>query len=532
MAYFSLHAYDADVWIREFRGLNQSDVGLNPNPNYAAEEWNLETPDGVLQPEALSTYVVGGLTDRIETAANFYRRWYKGSGSSEWLVAASGGKLWYRQEGSDNYWTDMDMPTGISSFQNNVWSCATYEITENGKTIDVLLMSNADDGMIMVVPPDRPANWADKAEHDWDWVKGFTWARTKSARWAIRTVNTLGKKFGVIARHAERIWGGNIAGEPDTLMYSKPYDPTDWAADVDHPEDGGGDVMQPTWDGTSFTALVSFGDQLLAFKQNRVWRIVGTDPGVFEFREQYGEGSAYGNTIVSDGEKVYMVDTRGMSIYDGMTVSPYNRDAVKELWRNINRDAMDQMAAAVYDQRYYLAFPEGTSAVNNALLIYNFRDGTVLYSKTRYIESFLKTNTKLYAASSQTPGRLFEINYDSWVTGASRDIATKWVSPWMDLGYKRIQKGGFDLYFIPEVQNEEVTLKFSIQTEKKLKTKTYTVKPLTDEQRAKPKEHRGKRLHFGGMGRKFRVIIETSAGSTAPWRLIGGLQLVVETDPD
>ena len=47
-----------------------------------------------------------------------------------------------------------------------------------------------------------------------------------------------------------------------------------------------------------------------------------------------------------------------------------------------------------------------------------------------------------------------------------------------------------------------------------------------------PKEHRMKRLHFGGMGRKYRIIIETAAGVTAPWRIVGGLQLVVETDPD
>jgi hypothetical protein len=52
VAYFSLHSYDADVWISEFRGLNQSDTGLNPNPVYAAIAENVETPNGVLQPQA------------------------------------------------------------------------------------------------------------------------------------------------------------------------------------------------------------------------------------------------------------------------------------------------------------------------------------------------------------------------------------------------------------------------------------------------------------------------------------------------
>jgi hypothetical protein len=93
-------------------------------------------------------------------------------------------------------------------------------------------------------------------------------------------------------------------------------------------------------------------------------------------------------------------------------------------------------------------------------------------------------------------------------------------------------KGGFDLYFTPEVQDEAVTLTISIQTEKKTKTKHYTVNPLTEREREAEKEHRYKRLHFGGSGRRFRLIIETEAGVTAPWRLIGGIQMIVETDSD
>ena len=297
------------------------------------------------------------------------------------------------------------------------------------------------------------------------------------------------------------------------------------------PEDGGGDVQQPSWDGSSFTALIPFGDQLIALKQNRVWRILGTNPGEYEMREQYGGGSAYKGTVASDAERIFMADADGINIYDGMSVTPYRREMTEKIWRTINRSAMDQMAAVFYQQRYYLAFPTGESKVNNAVLVYNLHDNTILYYSDIYIESFLPTGDTLYATSSSQPGKLYTLSYDSWVCGKARNAAVRWASPWMDFGYKRIQKGGFDLYFVPEVQEEAVELKFSIQTEKKLKTKTYTVNPLTEEQRAKPKEHRGKRLHFGGMGRKFRVIVETEA-QTAPWRLIGGLQLVVETDPD
>lgn len=540
MAYFSLHSYDADVRIPGFRGLNQSDIGMNPDITHAIEEENLETPNGVLQPGAAIEVLPGGFENRIETIANFFRRRYEGPGSQEWLVAATDGKLYYKQAGSTEEWTEIGMPTGITAFQNNVWSCVTYEITESDVTVDVLLISNADDGMFMVVPPDRPAIWADQHDHEWDWMSDYTWEHVKSESWVIRTVNTRDMKFGTIARSAERIWGGNIAGEPDMLMYSRPYDPTNWLAageDPDDPEgmpeeDGAGDILQPSWDGTNFTALCQFGDQLIAFKQNRVWRILGTNPGEYTFKEQYGGGAPYGGTIVVDTERIFMVENDGLSAYDGMSVTPVQRDLTKALWRTVNRAAMHQMVAVVFQQRYYLSFPVGDSTVNNALLIYDFHDGTVLHYSDIYIESFLKTDDRLYATSSSIPGKILEIKYDSWVTGKARGNATKWVSPWMDFGYKTIKKGGFELSLYPEVQNEAVELKLTIQTEARMRTKRVLVQPLTSEQRMLEREHKVKHVHFCTVGRKFRLIIETAEGVTAPWRLLGGIQMKVDIEQD
>jgi len=534
MAYFSLHAYDADVWVREFRGLNQAEESLNADPMYAAEAENMETPNGVLQPQAAPLQYDGSFQRRVETIASFTRRWYSGAGKNEWYVLCEGGHLYQHQAGSTADWDEISLPSGITAYQSSVWSCVTYEITENNQTIDVMLMSNGKDGMIMIIPPDRATTHEDLHEHTYGWMKSYTHKELHSPKWTIRTVNTQGKKFNVIERHMERIWGGAITDNPDMLMYSRPYDPTDWTAagQDEEPEDGAGDVLQPSWDGDSFHALRRFGNQLLALKKNKIWKIQNAHPGEYVFSEQYGEGTSYFNTLAVDKERMFMMTADGLAVYDGMTTSPYGRQQVEKIWRTVNRAALDQMCAALFRDRYYIAFPVNGSAVNNAMLVYNMTEGTILYYKDFYVESFMPTDDELFMTSSTLPGKVFILRYDSWETGAASGAATRWVSPWMDFGYKRIQKGGFDVYFIPEVQDTAVELKFSVQTEKKLKTKRYTVQPLTAEQRARPKEHRGKRLHFGGMGRKFRVIVETEAGVTAPWRLIGGLQLVVETDPD
>ena len=547
MAYFSLHAYDADVWVPQFLGLNQSDDGMNQDIRYAAEQENVETVGGALQPRAAFSYLEGGFEGkRIETLAMIHRRWYAGNGSKNWFVAAVNGKLYFKQMGEATPWMQIEMPSGITSFQSSAWSWVTYQQTvqgddENDIIVDVLIISNAVDGMFMVIPPEAPYKWEYFRQHNWsEYDTEYTWGSVLTDHWTTIKIDEgqygLTKNFGVIERSNDRLWGCAIPGDPDILMYSTVYDPTDWDLDDEsreHPEQGPGDVQQPSWDGAEFTALKQFGDQLLAFKQNRVWRILGIGPHEYEFKEQFGGGTKYPNTIAVGIEQVFMVSDDGPMVYDGMSVAPWRQEQIKKLWQTVNRDAMDQMCAALYNQRYYLAFPVGDSAVNNALLIFNLEDGTILYHSGVYIESFLSTIYGLFATSSSVPGQMLEIKYDSWQEQSVCGSATKWVTPWMDFGYKRIQKGGFDLYFAPEIAgNEPVTLSFSIQTEKKVKTKKYVVQPLTEAQKEANRQYRYKRMHFGGMGRKFRVIIQTDEGVTEPWRLVGGLHLVVETDPD
>lgn len=532
MANFSLHAYDADVWIREFKGINQGEEGLNPDLDYAAEAVNMETPGGVLQPHAgyRVTDSRGVFAEnRVETLAHFHRRW-SNADVKEWMVCAAGGQLYAAAVEENPVWFRITLPEGVDAYAKNTWSWVTYELNEEGHdTLDVLLLSNDEDGMIMVIPPDRRNIWQDAITQSLTWANpnNYTWGKEYSEEWNIRPVDTEGYKFGVIERYSERIWGGNVKDNPDMLVYSRPYNVEDWSppGPDEQPEDGGGTIQVPSWDGDSFTSLKAFGDQLLALKEHRIWRVMGTNPGEFVVKEQFGDGAPFPNTVCVDVERVFMADEDGISVYDGMSVMPFMQDLYKKIWRTVNRSAMDQMCAALFNHRYYLAFPVNGSTTNNAVLVYNFDDRTMLYYTDLHVESFLPTNETLYATTSTLPGEILEVKYDSWLAGKASGAATRWESQWLDFGYKRIVKGGFEFYFLPEVQDEAVTLKISIETEKKIKTKTYTVNPSD-------REHRNKRLHFGGSGRRFRVIIETEAGVTAPWRLIGGVQMVVETDPD
>lgn len=498
-SYNSIGAYDATAVYPEFRGLMQYGDGINTDPRYAVEAFNCDTTNGMLQPLGEPRALPGELDAPIQTLACLHRRWY--ADDQELLVASAGGRL-YARTLKEQVWTELLMPDGLAGWQGSEWSWCAYEINPEGAEapVDVLLMSNPLDGMIM--------------------IRGDTLAVSRA---------DTPRKFGVIERYAERIWGGAVPDDPDMLVYSAPYDPTNWEADQDIPEDGAGDILQPSWDGDSFTALKAFGSQLIAFKRHRVWRVLGTNPGEYTFKEQYGGGAPYAPTIAVDAERIFMLTDRGVAVYDGAAVTPYYQEYAQDVFCRMNLAAMDAACACLWHDRYFCAIPIDGSDVCNAVLVYNTLENTWLLHTAVRVSAFLATEDALYFTSPDSPCRVSVWTENCWQSGGAA-VPLRWVSPWNDLGAKTIVKGGFEVYFLAEVQTVPVTLSISIQTEKKTKTKAYTVQPLTQEQLAAGKGSRQKRLHFGGTGRRFRLIIE--AEGSAPWRLVSGLSVVAEIDPD
>lgn len=494
MAYNVLNAYDARARIPQFLGLMQYGNEGTSNPCYAREGVNMMTPGGVLQPCAKPKTLKPELTAPIETLARFYRRWHAQENEQEVLVAASGGKLYYALNSAQS-WTQLEFPEDVTEWQSNRWSWVTYEINEEGKDpIDILLLSNAKDGMV--------------------YVRGDTLK--------VEPVKTP-YKFNVITRYSERIWGGAAPDEPDMLAYSKPFDPTDWAANTEIPEDGGGDIRQPSWDGDSFTHMVQLGSQLICFKKQRIWRVLGTDPGEYTFKEQYGGGASYPGTVAVDSEKIYMLSSDGLLSYDGLNASPFMQEYAQDVWARLNKAKLDRACACMHRECYYLSVALDDSEVNNAVVIYNTREQTWLLRDDLNVERWLSSGDTLYFTSSVAPGRLYEYVEDGWANGGTA-VKCRWISPWNDLNYRDYNKGGFSVYLTAECR-KELNLSISIQTEKKKKTKVYTVKPPEEGKFAKQK-----RMFFGGRGRRFRIIIESDG--EAMWRLIGGIEIIAEIDGD
>ncbi len=490
--------YETSAGIVQFGGLMQDGDGRNLDMRYAVDAINCDTTGGSLAPMKKGVQLAGDLPAPIGTLAVLYRRFHSVEAEKQVLIAAAGSSLYYRLM-TDETWTEI-----YDQLTNDNLDYVAYEVNEESATIDVLLMTNADDGMICVYGDDLTV-----------------------------TAVTTPYKFGILTRHAERIWGSGIEDYPDKLVYSGAYDPFNWTVDtqeeLDVPEDAPGEILQPSWDGDSFVALRTFGDQLLAFKKTRVWRILGTDPGTYIMKEQYGGGTIEENSVVVFGSYAYMLSYNGLMRYDGADVIPFRQQAIKDVVGRINAPYINKAYAAMWGVKYCVAVPVDESTINNAIIVYDTVEHTFNVIEDVNVKAFLAADGVLYYTTDDTPGTV-------WQMGEGDSLPVTWISGYQDTGRKNAVKSAFIVYLtvhvdtIPDVtpegggdpipQEQGFDMDVTIRTEKKEKKKTFTVLP----------GDKMKRLNISNSGRWFQIELNTE--TTLDWRLLGGVQIDMELDHD
>ena len=490
--------YSTNVLIPYFTGLNQSGDGYNTDVKYAREMENVNVEGGSFQPMREGLLIPQELSKPIGTLARLHRRY--GTNTGTLLVAISDGEVYTKALDGSDAWVKRYPGSEQTKLTESDCDWLTYEVNERdgqvlANPVDVLIFTNAKDGMFCL--------YGDTLQvvH----VQVTTDPELKPSE---------DIKFGVIARYNERIWGAGIEGDPDKLMYSTPYNPFNWQQNTEIPEDGAGDILQPSWDGDKFVALRQYGDNLLAVKRNSIWRIYGTDPSSFTMSQQYGSGTIVENTLVVFNDRAYMLGQNGMMIYDGTGVYAFKQENVRILMeKQVNYSAIDKACAWMRDRTYCLALPINGSSYCNAVLEYNTAEDTLALRTGVSVDGFLQVDDRLFYTSATEPGRVYEMQDRIGMT-----IPCKWVSGWQDLGLKQSVKSAFVLYMMVESE-APVELRVGIRTEKKLKQKIINTKP-------------GKmtRLHLNLQGREFRLEIQSY--SAVPFTISGGIRIDLELDPD
>ena len=539
----SVNKYDATLTIDGFRGLMQFDENesVNTDMRYAVDGKNFDTRDGNLQPKALPVAAVPSDTfsPEIEGSGLLRKSTIDGTGfyGNKNYLFILGKKInnaylvRFIAPGCESSWAS-DMLEGTIDGLNGSFVQYEHIYTPAGSAstkVDAIYHSDASNGM---------RGWAILSN-------------------AVLTIGvTTPYNIGIITRYGERIWGADITGEPDLVVYSAPYDPEDWSINQQIPEDGAGEVRIPSFDGDRITAMIPFSNSLLIFKEHHIWRLTGLSPDEYQFQEQFGGGTIYPNTVVIYNEAVYFLTDDGVCVYDGLSVKPFQQYALRTLWRDMPIRNLNLRApvGVVWKNKYILSFPgKSTDTKNTQTVVYDFENGSwsvagVEFSANAYhvvdndlyMIVVMPPNTfgqglsalkQWYGAIDETPASV-----QNTVTSFE---GFDWVSPWSDLGVKDVLKTDFKLRFwiqthvnltgaSPITENEKLKLSITLETERGSKTRELIFDSNVDEEI---------KMNFHLTGRKVRMMISVRNAEdevTMPcWcKIMGGMQLIADVAKD
>lgn len=500
------------------KGIWQAAGDTNIDAGYAYRAENIRTEHGLLA-SAHGTSAAFACPEpgvKIETFTRFYRRSKRDeSGDPEGdaanvYVACGGGNIytitraggWIRCVPYDAAGSEMTTP-----FMCDKWSCVTYEETEDGETIDILILSNAKDGMYVIRGTEGGLSRVERRK-----------LNIGSGSQEVR--------FAVLGRYAERIWGTGDEKHPDTVFYSRPYSPFDWTAAEDSvAETGGGEIAIPTWDGDSFISLNTFGGYLLAVKRNSVFEIRGTDPSTFAVHETYGtDGPVQGATVCVDRLGMYYLSREGLGMYDGTAIQLMGRDALHEIMSARMEDSQDEATACMCSHVYYLALAvrEGDFPVaeNNMVVEFDTERGTFMIRTGIRVKDFYALDGRVYYTDAQSPNQIM-LYSDPGARGYDGlPMQCLWETTWLDLG-KSLVKRDFVLRFTAEADEKDLPLELTIVTERREKTK----KILLADRR------RDYRVKIQNAGRRVKLRIR-SGDRAAGWRMTGGMEVEYTFDEE
>ena len=512
-------ARTASIEIKTFSGIDQSSGAHNLNMNLAYLAQNCNTEYGALAPSAGFKAVYPSLPNKIVTLCSFYRRSHEVESERRVLVAATENSLYAILEGG-SAWALL-----MNGFQNGEWSWVAYETVRNNGTpgdnsddytTDVLILSNPKDGVVVVY--------------------GDTLTAEKKS--AI-------PKFSKLERHGERIWGIGVPGEPDNLYYSQPFNPLEWGQVFDPvdgttvlPEQSGGVIQWPTWDGDKFIAIKRFSNNLLAFKERSAFYVRGLTAGEFAVVEAYGsDGIIAGDTIVTDGASAFYLADGGLGVYDGDTAQLLDNDRLLSVFSKVAPIASQTACSTVSKHVLYMTLPIYTGETynetvgdiiitrfveptrNNALVEYDIRRRTYMVRKGILADALHNHGGRILFTGGTDPFQVYEI---TGTTYEDDPVPVLWQSGWQDLGAKNATKSGFVVHMTGLECADETgqEIEISIETERKKKTKTITVSDT----------FKKTRFPISNSGRRFRFEIKVD--STVQWSLSGGVQIEMDIDED
>lgn len=485
-------------------GVNESSGDVNVNAYLAPYAQNIHTTYGVMESaRGYREFIPVALPERptriylftdVDTINGTRTRHIIITTESEVMVWDEANSAW---------------KTLFSGARNGDWGFITYQ-----KNDDVILIMG---------------NGADNVK---------TWDGVSDSLTDLEGIPCKGRFF---ALHYERLWTGGDPAFPNSVFYSRQFNPNDWTGDIESPAAGGGQVDLPSFESGGFvTGIYTTANEVVIMKESTAIRIFGTSPSSYTAYEVSGGiGTKAERAIVQYGNANYFPTRHGLGVQSGSAATLLGDRSMPRLFDGMYYEGEEirvslayqtKSCATRFDEKLWFALPLGESSENNAVIEYDpNRESMMLHRGLNVIDFAANDQEDNYVVfvGQNADGEYKVYAYgDVWDYDGTPQESV-WCSPWQDFGDKgrrkivrEVRLYGHIEKAIPE-NRESATVLVSVETDRGRFGRAIAAFPF----REMPQSYRfGLRL----AGERFRIVIRS--GKNGRFRFSGGVEMEVEAE--
>lgn len=262
------------------------------------------------------------------------------------------------------------------------------------------------------------------------------------------------KNVNYIAKHYGRLFSAGDPDKPSRLYWSKtPGDNRtieDWGVEQASENASGGHVEVGDTSGDPITGLRALSNQLLIFKRNSIYRLLGDRPSNFRVYRVYAEVEQMQNSAcICYGDVPYWMTSGGLYYFDGQTALR-SRTAKRISGFLRGADFSNCRAAKFGTKLYFTAYERERDKSNagalrnadNALVLYDLERQTYMLRRGFGVADICMYNNKLLMVNDAR--YIYKLEEGEDYDGAP--IEAYWNTPMTDLQQKQGVKTLHELY--------------------------------------------------------------------------------------
>lgn len=363
------------IQINQFKGLNESvDATLLNEESVIAHNSTLR--DGTLKHTRKPLKLEGSNLQGIKTIMSYYK-------DGQPILMGATDTAVYKWDGSK--WTSITTGKngGVYDYINN-----------NIDDKDIIVMSNGIDNIF---------------KYDGTEVKELKMLGKDSD---YSKKENRAPKGAYLGLHYERLWIANdnylycssvtANGGFDIEDFTTPTEP-EWEVN-----NHGAEIFMYSNDGTKIKGMAVVYDDILIFKERKIFRLYGTTPSNMQKVELFNSSGAIADkSIVSTPQGAFFVHKDGIYQYDGSNVSKISQK-IDKIWDTIDKGKIDTAIAAFFDNKYILAVQRFGSDTKDLIIELDILTGNFTTRDGYSVESFVEFADELVFASSD--GFLYRYN--------------------------------------------------------------------------------------------------------------------------